>query len=329
MSLLNPNIIKQAHQRVKDYVPNTPIFESKLLNEYLGNRIHFKMDSLQTIGAFKQRGAFNAVLAKLERGEITKDDTLIAFSSGNHGIALSYVAKCLGMKAKIYITDFTSPAKVAAIKSYGAEIDSSPLRTEAEEKAYSDKDNVLIKPYDDDDIIAGAGGACYEALENLNNVDSVFATCGGGGWLSGTYLAKELVSPETKVFGVEPAEANDAFLSLNNGVIYQFQNSPDTIADGARTLNISGRTLQFLEKLDGFYLADEEEIYYWTQWLTHLLRCNVEPTSALSMCGVTQYIKENNIKDKDILVLVSGGNIGYETYTKIYQKNRLDKTPNI
>jgi threonine dehydratase len=131
-----------------------------------------------------------------------------------------------------------------------------------------------------------------------------------------------------KVFACEPLMANDAAQSYKTGVIKRFEKSPLTIADGTRTLSVSERTLQYIKKLDGFYEIPEEEIIYWTQWLTHLLKINLEPTCALGMAGAYKYIKESNLGQK-ILVIVSGGNVDPATYLKIWEKSYMEDIPRI
>ncbi len=180
-----------------------------------------------------------------------------------------------------------------------------------------------MHPSDSDLTIAGAGTLCYEAINQLGFApDAIFASCGGGGLLSGTYLAKELTSPTTLLFGCEPENANDAYKSVSEGEIFRFSESPDTVADGLRTLGVSERTFQYLKKLDGIYLGNESDIYYWTAWLIHLLKIECEPSCAINMTGITQWIKTQS-KPRNILVLISGGNIDPSLYREIWSGNFL------
>ncbi len=175
-------------------------------------------------------------------------------------------------------------------------------------------------------IIAGQGTSCLEALKDGADPDAIFATCGGGGWLSGTFLAKELLSPKSKVFAAEPLQANDATQSYAAKKIIKFSDSPPTIADGARSPAVSERTFYYLSQLDGFFEIPEHDIIYWTQWLMHLLKITVEPTSAVAMVGAVKWLKKQKSKQR-VLVLLSGGNIAPETYQKIWQESFLEKLP--
>jgi threonine dehydratase len=177
-------------------------------------------------------------------------------------------------------------------------------------------------------VIAGQGTACLEALEDGGMMDAVFATCGGGGLLSGTLLATQLTGKNIPVFGCEPQMANDAARSYRTGKIVSFDETPMTIADGARTLHISECTLAYLRQLRDFYEVSEDNILYWTQWLHHLLKVVVEPTSAVAMAGACQWLKTQKEK-KRVLVILSGGNIDADTYQKIWSHDYLEKPPTL
>jgi len=157
-------------------------------------------------------------------------------------------------------------------------------------------------------------------------VQGCVATCGGGGWLSGTYLATQLLAPGTPVYGVEPLQANDAAQSYRYGDIIRFSDSPDTIADGARTLSVSPRTFHYLQRLAGFYEIEEQEIFYWTQWITHLLKTPVEPTSAVAMAGAVAWAEQQPERCQ-VLVMLSGGNIAPQTHLTIWARDLLSVTP--
>ncbi|MDH3640121.1 MAG: pyridoxal-phosphate dependent enzyme, partial [Gammaproteobacteria bacterium] len=184
----------------------------------------------------------------------------------------------------------------------------------------------LLHPYDHDLVIAGQGTACYEALATGLKPDAIFATCGGGGWLSGTFLAARLLASETLVFGAEPKQANDAAQSYRRGEIVHFTTSPETIADGARTLSVSARTFHYLRQLAGFYEIEERDIVYWTQWLTHLLKTTVEPTSAVAMAGAFEWLKHQR-DPQSILVMLSGGNIAASAQARVWAADHLATPP--
>jgi threonine dehydratase len=320
-------MLDQAYSRINPYLHKTPILQSETLNEMLGHEIYFKVESLQKTGAFKVRGSLNHLLQLKEEGRLPAE--VVAYSTGNHGIGLAWSVRHLGIKTRIYLPEHTALVKQRAARYYGAEVIYTETRAEAEERTKADGSNgfYYMHPSDNDMTLAGAGTLCYEALKQLNfKPDAIFASCGGGGLLSGTYLAKELLSPQSLLLGTEPLAANDAYLSVKNGEIFRFKDSPVTIADGLKTLGVSERTLKYLQKLDGFYLVEEKDIYYWTAWLIHLLKCAVEPSAAINMAGVCAWLTKQKDKKK-VLVMISGGNIDPVLYREIWREDYLLKTP--
>lgn len=331
LTIIDPKEIEIAEARLAPYLNPTPLWSSDLLDSWLGHRLIFKIESFQKIGAFKYRGALNVLLKMQEEGNLP--DKIVTFSSGNHAQAVALAARTLGIKARIYMAKYASPIKRQAAISYGAEVIETPSRAYAEECVRNDAKLgwYVIHPFDNDEVIIGQGTSCLEALREWpleNAPDAVFATCGGGGWMSGTYLATKLIHPQTKVFAVEPLNANDAARSYREGKIFSFEHSPETIADGARSLCVSPRTFQYLQKLDDFYEVTEEDIIYWTQWLGHLLKITVEPTSALVMGGVCQWLRTQTTP-QNVLVMLSGGNVSPQSYQKIWAKNYLETVPSL
>jgi len=313
---LSPHTIRTAHARIAPHIHRTPLMGSALLDDWLGHEVNFKVEGFQKGGAFKIRGAMNALLGLQEEGKLPRE--VVAFSSGNHAQAVAMAAKMLGVRATVIMPRFVSTI------SYGAELLLTDTRRQAEivagEKVAQGAH--LLHPSADDRVIAGQGTACLEALEDCGRPDAIFATCGGGGLLSGTWLAAQLLAPEALVFGAEPLMANDAARSCREGHIVSFDDSPMTIADGARTLHISEITFAYLRRLAGFYEVSEEEIIYWTQWLNHLLKVVVEPTSAVAMAAAFQWLKTQKSKRR-VLVILSGGNVDAESYRKIWAKDYL------
>ncbi|MCZ6924104.1 MAG: serine/threonine dehydratase [Rickettsia endosymbiont of Ixodes persulcatus] len=321
--------VAAAHNRIKQHLHLTPIVHSKSLNEMLGHEIFFKVESLQKTGAFKVRGVLNHLLELKGQGKLP--DKIVGYSTGNHGIGLAYASKLFGIKTRIYLPLNTSKVKQQAALYYGGEVIYTNTRQEAEERAKEDTEQgfYYMHPSDSDFTIAGAGTLCYEALQQLGfSPDAIFASCGGGGLISGSYLAKELISPTSLLIGSEPLMANDAYLSIKNNKIYRFDNAPTTIADGLKTLSISARTFEYLKKLDHFYLAEEYEIYYWTAWLTHLLKVICEPSSSINMVSVINFLKMQSQPQK-LLVLISGGNINPILYNELWKEEYLTVPPNI
>lgn len=325
---MKPTAIETAAKRLKPHITRTPILTSRLLDRFLGCEFFFKYEGAQKIGAFKARGALNTLLALQERKQLPKE--VVAYSSGNHAQAVAWAAKRLGVKSAIYIPSGSSKVKIAATKAYGAEVTVTKTRQLAEEKAKARaaaSGAFLLPPYDHDDVIAGQGTAALEAWEDEGDFDAVFAPCGGGGLISGTFLATRLFSAEAEVYAAEPSVANDAARSFATGKIYRFNDTPKTIADGVRTLGVSPRTFEFIRQLDGFYEVSEAEILYWSQWLMHLLKVTVEPTSALGMAAAHQWLREGKKKKKRVLIILSGANLDSDTYAKIWAQDHLQKLP--
>lgn len=326
--MINSQSIIAAHNRIKSYLRNTPIISSSILNEFLGHEIFFKLECKQKIGAFKSRGAFNKILYLKETGQLPK--RVVAISSGNHAQGIALACRTFNIPATIFMNKSVSPLKIQATKSYGANIILVDSNQEADERAKkaSEEGAYFIHPFDDDQIISGQGTACYEALQELQNIDAVFVSCGGGGLISGTLLATKLFSNNIKVFGGEPENCNDAAISLRQKKLHIFDTLPVTIADGIRTLSISERTFSYLKKSKGIIETSEEEIIYWTQWIQHLLKTACEPSSAVAMAACYKWIKTANLSQKQrILIIITGGNVSTETQQIIWQKDYLCNPP--
>jgi len=321
--------IQKAQKRIDGYVLETPVLTSSLLNNWLGHDIYFKAECLQKIGAFKARGACNTIAWLIEKNQ--KPKHIIANSSGNHSQAVAWAAKQFNIPATIYMPGYSSKIKIQATRSYGAHVELCEDRNIADERvvAASKKDGTYwIPPFNHHQVIAGQGTAICEALKQVTHVDAVFAPCGGGGLLSGTVIATNALSPKTKVFGVEPLNANDAAESLRKKKIQRLTSTPDTLADGAMTMAVGDITFEYLKRLDAMYEIEESKLIYWTQWLTHLLKLHVEPTSAMAMEGVVQLLKNSTTK-KRVIVMLSGGNIDHTNQLKIWNTNYLDSRPSL
>jgi len=329
MKTLGINDLENTQNRIGKFIKNTPILSSSLLNKYLGHEIYFKAECMQKIGAFKARGACNAVAWLIENNKRPKH--IIANSSGNHAQAVAWAASQFGIPSTIFVPAEASKIKVQATRAYGANVVLCESRAIADEKvkqASEEKDSYWIHPFNDEQVILGQGTAAFEALTDIGAVDAVFAPCGGGGLLSGTYIATKALSPNAQVIGGEPLNANDAAQSLRTGSIHKLSATPETIADGAMTLAVGSITFEYLKQLNHIYEINESEIIYWTQWLTHLLKTAIEPTSALAMGAARQWLFAQSSKKK-ILIIISGGNIGQETFLKIWDKNYLFDMPGL
>lgn len=263
----------------------------------------------------------------MPKGRLPKH--VVANSSGNHAQAVAYAAAHFGIKATIFASETISPIKAAATQSYGGELKLFPTRPEADaavKEASKAPDTVWIPPFNHEDIVAGQGTAALEALNEAGKVDAVFAPCGGGGLLSGTLLATRALQPDALVIGAEPAEANDASMSLQAGEIVALDYSPNTLADGAATPSVGDVTFPLLQELDDFYEVDEVQIAYWTQWLHHLLKLHIEPTCAMTMAAVAAWAA-NTTPGQTALVMLSGGNISQASMAKIWARDFLLQPP--
>ncbi len=311
MNELNFQDILSAENRIKNYIKNTAIISNKKIDELLGAEIFFKMDNRQETNSFKARGAFNAVLAFKEKHGFLPEK-IVAQSSGNHAQAVAFVGKKFNIPVIIYMAKITSPIKVDATRKLGAEVILCEKRSEANRLAEEKQQEgyFFIHPSDNDDVIAGQGTCVLEAIEKIGEVSAIFAPCGGGGLLSGCLIAKRGVSPHAQVFGCEPLNANDASRSVLENKIVGFEESPMTIADGARTLKVAQRCFNYLKQLNGILEISEEEIIFWQKELEKEFQEKIEPTSALSIAGCAQYIKNNSqLKNQKFLVIISGGNL--------------------
>ena len=321
--------IGQAKSRIEGFINQTPVLTSTLLNHWLGHDVFFKMENFQKIGAFKARGACNTLAWLQEMGQQPK--SVVANSSGNHAQAVAYAAGKFGVPATIFMPEYSSKVKIQATRSYGAEVVLSKTRDITDEKvreAAKEKDTYWIPPYNHEQVICGQGTAAWEALKEIENVNAVFAPCGGGGLLSGTLVATRGVSSKTQVIGVEPLNANDAAESLRKGEIQRLSGVPDTLADGAMTMAVGDITFEYLQKLDGFFEVEEEYLIYWTQWLSHLLKSRIEPTSAMAMEGARRWLRKQKGRQR-VLIIISGGNVDQPTTKKLWEKDWLSLLPKL
>jgi threonine dehydratase len=329
MSKLSIKDVAAAQQRIAPYIAKTPILQSNLLNQWLGHEIIFKAECFQKTGAFKMRGATN-ILSWLSETD-QQPQRIIANSSGNHAQGVSCASKLFNLPATIYSAKNISGVKAAATRFYGADLKLFDTRKEADEQvlAASKETGIYwIPPFNHEQIVSGQGTAALEALQELGEVDCVCAPCGGGGLLSGTLLATRATSPKAEVIGAEPLSGNDAAESIRQGSIQRLAESPKTLADGAATLAVGDITFPFLQQLDNFYEIDEKSIAYWTQWLQHLLKVHVEPTSAMTMAAVTQWLKPKKAKQR-VLIILSGGNIDHLKMQALWQENHMEHVPSL
>lgn len=289
--MLVPHEVIQAHARLAPYVVKTPIFEYPTLNARFGCRTFFKYEGSQHTGSFKFRGALNTILKWHEEGEKIKH--IVAVSSGNHAQAVAYAAKLFNYPCTVFMPKNVSPLKLKNTQSHGAEVVLCDSRQEMVDLALErEKAGAhYIPPFDLDSVIAGQGTSCLEVLQDGLKPTAIFATVSGGGWIGGTYLAAQESSPGSAVIGVEPALANDAFLSFEKGQIVSLQQPSLTIADGARVPQVANRTFEILKNLDAMMTVTEEEIVFWMKEFSKISGLVVEPTSAVAIAGAFRWME--------------------------------------
>ncbi len=299
--------VKNASDRIKPYIHRTPVFNSTSINRILDSEIYFKCENLQKVGAFKFRGATNAVLSLT--GEEAKRG-VATHSSGNHAAALTLAARQRGIKAYIVMPRTAPPVKKKAVEEYGAEIifcePTLQAREENLEKVINQTQAVFIHPYNDLRIISGQATACLELLEEVKDLGIIIAPVGGGGLLSGTALSAAYFSPGTKIVGAEPEGADDACRSLQEGKIIPSVN-PNTIADGLLT---SLGTLTFpiiMKYVDRILTTNDNSIIEAMRLIWERMKLIVEPSAAVALAILLKH--QNIARNKKIGIILSGGNV--------------------
>jgi len=311
--------IEHAYQRIQHMINKTPVMTSRTLNTMVGANVFLKCENFQRVGAFKFRGVSNKLL-QLTDGE--KKRGVITHSSGNHAQALALASSFLGIKSVIVMPENAPQVKVEATKGYGAEIIRCANTVEAREKTCKNLMNkygyTLVHPYDDEQIIAGAGTAAYELIKEIGSVDYMFCPIGGGGLTSGTSIATKGLCPDAAMIAVEPKKANDAYRSFKEGVLKQ-STYPDTIADGLRTA-LCERTFHIIQKnVDDIILVNEKEIIDAMKFLWTRMKIVVEPSGAVAVAGVLKIKK--TIRNKKIGVIISGGNVDLDDFFQGYYQH--------
>ncbi|HVW22828.1 MAG TPA: pyridoxal-phosphate dependent enzyme [Opitutaceae bacterium] len=299
--------VRAAEARIRGLVRRTPVLTSSVLDERAGARLFFKCENFQKAGVFKARGAHNAVFA------LSEDEAaagVLTHSSGNHGAALSLAARRRGIPAHIVVPEGASAAKVEAIRRYGGQVTFSPATLPGREAAAArirgETGARLVHPYDDPLIIAGQGTAALELLAEVPGLEAVVAPVGGGGLLSGTALAAKGLDPRLRVFGAEPAGADDAARSLAAGRFIP-QENPRTIADGLRT-SLGQLTFPILrERLEGVLTVPEDEIVEAMRLAWQVMKIVIEPSSAVPLAALLG--SGSPLRGRRVGVILSGGNV--------------------
>ncbi|WP_415952229.1 threo-3-hydroxy-L-aspartate ammonia-lyase [Streptomyces sp. KLOTTS4A1] len=298
----------RAHERIAGHAHRTPVLTSRLVDQESGVRFFFKAENLQRMGAFKFRGAFNA-LSRFDREQ--RRAGVVAFSSGNHAQAVALSASLLGIPATIVMPHDAPAAKVAATRGYGAEIVSYDRYREDREaigKALAaERGLTLVPPYDHPDVMAGQGTAAKELFEEVGELDALFVPLGGGGLLSGTLLAAGALSPRCAVYGVEPEAGNDGQQSLRKGEIVHID-TPQTIADGAQTQHLGQQTFPVIrERVTDVLTASDAQLVDGVRLFAARMKTVVEPTGCLGFAAALERAAE--LRGQRVGVILSGGNV--------------------
>lgn len=315
---MNPSLptyqdVQEAAERLRGVVHRTPVLSSQTLNGRLDAEVFFKCENLQRVGAFKFRGAYNAI-AKLD--EPARRAGVVTFSSGNHGQAIARAAKQLGVLATIIMPLDAPKAKRNAAASYGARIISYDRKTEDREQVarglVEQEGLTLIPPFDDPDVIAGQGTAAMELFEDVGGLDALFVPLGGGGLLAGSLLAAHAVAPECLVYGVEPLAGNDGQQSFHKGERVRID-VPSSLADGALTQCLGEYNFPIIKRYAHDILAVEDsKLIAAMQFFAERMKIVVEPTGCLGAAAVLREVVP--VRGMRVGVILSGGNVDLASY---------------
>lgn len=299
--------IAEAEERIAGYVHRTPILTSRLMDDILGVEVLFKCENLQRIGAFKARGAHNAVLALDEE---TAGRGVVTHSSGNHAAALALAAVSRGIPAAIVMPDNAPRAKVESVRRLGGEIHVCAPTIAAREAAANAlvlaRGATLVHPYNDPMVMAGQGTAAAEFMAEAGRLDAILAPVGGGGLMAGTATAARHLQPDIRIVATEPEQADDAWRSWSTGVLTA-GSPPDTIADGLRT-TLGDNNLPILRaKLDDFVTVSEASIVAAMRLVWEVLKIVIEPSSAVPLAALLD--RRIDLAGGRVGIILTGGNV--------------------
>jgi threonine dehydratase len=300
--------VAAAAARLAGHAHRTPVLTSDTVNGMVGAQVFFKPENLQRMGAFKFRGAFNAI-ARL--GEAERKRGVLAFSSGNHAQAIALSGRLQGVATTIVMPSDAPAIKLAATRGYGAEVVTYDRMQEDREalarRIAGERGLSLIPPYDHADVIAGQGTAAKELIEDAGALDYLFVCCGGGGLISGCAIAAHTLSPGCKVIGVEPQAGNDVQQSLRSGAIVRIA-VPQTIADGAQTTAPGVLTFAIIRALVADILTvTDAELIEAMRFFVARMKIVVEPTGCLAAAAL--FGRQVDLAGKRVGVILSGGNV--------------------
>lgn len=308
--------VAAAARRLAGHAHRTPVLRSRTADALLGAEVFFKCENLQRAGAFKFRGAFNA-LSRFDAAQ--RRAGVIAFSSGNHAQAIALAGRVLGIPATILMPDDAPQAKVAATLGYGAEVIRFDRYREDREaigrRLAQDRGLTLVPPYDHADVIAGQGTATLELIEEAGELDDLFVCLGGGGLLSGAALAARALAPNCRLHGVEPEAGNDAQQSLARGEIVHIE-TPKTIADGAQTQHLGELTFAIIRRdVTDIVTASDAQLVQAMRFFAERMKLVVEPTGCLGFAGACH--AGLPLAGRRVGVLISGGNVDLHRFAEL------------
>lgn len=304
---MNKETLIEVHNRIKPFIHKTPVLSSSLINEMVSANVVFKCENFQKMGAFKMRGAANAILSLSDK---ERNRGVVTHSSGNFAQAVSLAAQKLDVKAYIVMPENAPQVKKNAVKTYGGEIiecESTPQAREATaNKVKKEKGASFLHPSNQDEVIFGNSTAAIELIEEYPELDVILTPVGGGGLIAGTALAAHYFSNNCKVIGGEPMEADDAYRSLISGKI-ETNDSFHTVADGLRT-HLGDRNFPIIQKhVDKIIRVEEDEIINAMQLILERMKIIIEPSCAVPFAAVLRNKKE--FRNKKIGIILSGGNV--------------------
>jgi threonine dehydratase len=310
--------IEAAARRLQGVAHRTPVASSRTFDERTGCTAFFKCENLQRMGAFKFRGAYNA-LATLSKSE--RERGVVAFSSGNHAQAVALAGRLLGIPTTIVMPADAPAVKVAATRGYGADVvlydrAKGEDREQVAARVASEKGAALIPPFDHAAVIAGQGTAAKELIEDVGPLDYLFVCCGGAGLLSGCAIAAQHLSPGCQVIGVEPAAGDDAARSFRSKELVSID-VPQTIADGARTQSLGKLTFPLvLRHVSDIITVTDEQLVEAMRFLWERMKLVVEPTGALATAGVLAGAID--VRSKRVGIILSGGNVDLKAMAALF-----------
>jgi threonine dehydratase len=305
--MINKNDLIKCHDRIKPFIHNTPVLTSSSINKIIGANLFFKCDNFQKMGAFKMRGAANAIL---QLSEDQKKRGVVTHSSGNFAQALSLAANSIGVKAYIVMPSNATEIKKIAVKGYMGElIECEPTLSAREKKSKEIQESTgatFIHPSNDLDVILGQGTACKELLERHSDLDYIFTPVGGGGLIAGSALAAKYFGSNCTVIGSEPFEVDDAYRSLISGKIEK-NNLTNTIADGLKT-ELGDINFPIIKKeINEIIRVTEREIIESMKIIWERLKIVCEPSCAVPLAAI--FKEKKSFQQKKIGVIISGGNV--------------------